>query len=164
MDCKQNCAKCEVKNCIRGRLGMPCPECKGRSKMVTSRPAKRTDGEPIGYQRRRRRCVECGHRWNTCEIYAKDYKTIKKAERNMKVAVKMSINEFESFQAYHKKAEHKKSEAEEDLAELREEFRYICKELLRSGRCDFSEEFKQELLLKLRDKAKRWLDTNGLPF
>lgn len=43
--------------------GTVCPKCEGnRTAVVDSRPSTK------GYQRRRRVCVTCGHRWATAEI------------------------------------------------------------------------------------------------
>lgn len=41
---------------------MQCPECKGESEVKNSRPF-------FDFIKRRRRCIACGHSWNTFEMH-----------------------------------------------------------------------------------------------
>ena len=74
MNCNQDCFECLHSVCIldvvKGvpKTGLQCPRCQCTfSELKDSR--KRGGGV-----RRRRMCIECGHRWNTLEILAVDYR------------------------------------------------------------------------------------------
>lgn len=58
-----------------------CPECSGRSHV------KDTRSSPDGL-RRRRECVECGHRWTTIEITHNTFRSARKAVKAMTLANK----------------------------------------------------------------------------
>ena len=44
---------------------MPCPKCAGGTAVYDARPADK----PIDHFMRRRRCLGCGHRFKTAELY-----------------------------------------------------------------------------------------------
>jgi transcriptional regulator NrdR family protein len=58
-----------------------CPACKGRSKVLDSRPHD-------DHLRRRRKCLECGHRWTTHEIDADLFALYEQASAELRLARK----------------------------------------------------------------------------
>ena len=75
---KKKCFECaydDCVNCIAGEFkwikrdipqSISCPKCKSDSMVTDSRKHK-------GTTRRQRTCRICNHRWNTQEIYAREY-------------------------------------------------------------------------------------------
>lgn len=53
--------------------GVQCPRCNGESRVFNSRDVN-------GARWRRRRCVQCGHRYSTYEIHAKEYERLKRID------------------------------------------------------------------------------------